>query len=149
MQIRKIKPQHAKELIELSQQNFGDESWTEKQLADIITDDNYICIALIEDEKMLSYLIAVQSLDDVNIVSIATKEGHKNKGYATKLIKWMIALCQYVEKTLSLEVKSKNITAINLYQNLGFEKVHERKNYYRDGDTALIMFHVTKDSQKA
>ncbi len=141
MQIRKIKPQHKTALIELSKNSFGEESWTEKQLEDAITDDNYICIGLLDGDEMLSYLIAVQTLDDINIVSIATKEQHQKRGYASMLIKWMINLCFNVDKTLSLEVKSKNEKAINLYTKLGFKTLHSRPKYYRDGDTALVMFY--------
>ncbi len=141
MQIRKIKPQHKTALIELSKNSFGEESWTEKQLEDAITDDNYICIALLDGDEMLSYLIAVQTLDDINIVSIATKRQHQRCGYASMLIKWMINLCQNVDKTLSLEVKSKNKEAIDLYTKLGFKTLHSRPKYYRDGDTALVMFY--------
>ena len=145
MQIRKIKPYHKKALIELSRSNFGDESWTDEQLGNAIINDDYICIALLDGDNVLSYLIAVQRLDDVNILSIATSKDNQNKGYATMLIKWMINLCQNVDKTLSLEVKSKNKTAINLYTTLGFKKIHERPRYYKDGDSALIMFYNFTD----
>ena len=147
MQIRKIKPFHKDMLIALSKQNFKDESWSNEQLENAIEDDNYICIALLDDDDMLSYLIAVQTLDDINILSIATKKECQKNGYATMLIKWMVNLCRQVDKTLSLEVKSKNSVAINLYTNIGFKKIHERKNYYRDGDTALIMFYDFTDKE--
>lgn len=140
MEIRKIKPNHCELVYNISSTQFKDESWTQDQFLQSISDDNYICAGLFDNGELFSYVIAIQSLDDINILSIATKEEYKHNGYATRLIKWYKNLAQVVEKTLSLEVKSKNTNAINLYQNLGFKKVHERKNYYKDGDTALIMF---------
>lgn len=38
-----------------------------------------------------------------------------------------------------LEVSSTNETAMGLYGSLGFEVIHRRKGYYRDGSDALIM----------
>ena len=140
MEIRKIKPQHLPQLLELSVEQFGNESWTEQQLSSSIVDDNYICAGLFDDEKLFCYVIAIQSLDDINILSVATKEEYKKNGLATRIITWYKNLAMQVEKTLSLEVKSKNTIAQNLYQKLGFKKVHERKKYYKDGDTAIIMF---------
>ena len=40
---------------------------------------------------------------------------------------------------ITLEVASKNIAAINLYEKFGFEIVNVRKNYYPDGDDAYLM----------
>ena len=140
MQIRKIKVEHFDQLYSLSKLIFKEESWSKDQLREAIEDDNYLCISLMDEGKILAFLIAVQSLDDINIVSVATHSNNKKKGYATRLLNWMINLAKYVEKTLSLEVKSKNEVAIKLYEKLGFVKVHERPRYYRDGDTALIMF---------
>ncbi len=38
-----------------------------------------------------------------------------------------------------LEVHEKNLKAIKLYAGLGFKEVGRRKNYYRDGASALLM----------
>ena len=140
MLIRKIKPVHLKEVYEISTQQFGSESWTMEQFRDSIQDDNYICVALLYRAKVVSYVIAIQTLDDINILSVATKEEFKKQGLATQLINWYKELSLAVEKTLSLEVKSQNTPALNLYTKLGFCEVSKRKNYYKDGDTAIVMF---------
>ena len=43
------------------------------------------------------------------------------------------------KEVISLEVNEKNIIAINLYKNFGFEKVGRRKKYYNGIDDAIIM----------
>lgn len=40
--------------------------------------------------------------------------------------------------TWHLEVHEENRAAISLYERVGFEKTHVRKNYYPDGRSALI-----------
>ena len=42
-------------------------------------------------------------------------------------------------KHITLEVASRNTTAIHLYEKLNFQKISIRKNYYRNGDDAIIM----------
>ena len=140
MEIRKIKPMHIDDLFNLSQEQFKAESWTKNQFDECIVDDNYICAGLFDQGKLVCYVVAIQSLDDINILSIATKNEYQKQGHATRLVTWYKNLASQVEKTLSLEVKSKNIVAINLYQKLGFKQVHTRKKYYKDGDDAIIMF---------
>ena len=41
-------------------------------------------------------------------------------------------------KVITLEVATKNIPALNLYEKFGFEVIHVRKNYYKDDDAYLM-----------
>ena len=140
MEIRKIRPYHIDELFEISKQEFKEESWTYDQLLSSIGDDNYICAGLFDEGHLVCYVIAIQSLDDINILSVATKNEYKRQGHATRLLKWYKNLAENVEKTLSLEVKENNEVAKSLYSKLGFKEVSQRKNYYKDGKTAIVMF---------
>ena len=61
------------------------------------------------------------------------------------LMKHIINFC--VEKNIkqiNLEVSSNNTTAINLYQNCGFQKVGLRKNYYGKYDAILFTKEINK-----
>ena len=72
MEIRKIKDFHIDTLFDLSKQQFKEESWTKDQFGECVTDDNYICAGLLDEGKLICYVVAIQSLDDINILSIAT-----------------------------------------------------------------------------
>ena len=78
----------------------------------------------------------LESMDSVDLLDIATKNKNKRQGYAKALLKHIINI---FDKPIFLEVKSKNQPAINLYTSVGFEVVNTRKNYYKDGDSALCM----------
>ena len=43
------------------------------------------------------------------------------------------------EHKLTLEVSKNNHIAQKFYHSLGFEQVHERKDYYKDGSAALVL----------
>ncbi|CAB4787806.1 unannotated protein [freshwater metagenome] len=40
---------------------------------------------------------------------------------------------------MMLEVKTDNLTAISLYESLGYAKLNIRKNYFGNGLDALVM----------
>ena len=140
MQIKKIESRHLNELFNLSVSKFKNESWTIQQFEDALKNNNYICYGVFEDDVLASYIIVLNSPDDLNILSIATKDEFLNKGYATTLISQIVDMANNT-KTISLEVKEKNTEAYNLYTKLNFNVVAVRKNYYKDGSNALIMFY--------
>ena len=72
---------------------------------------------------------------------LATSENNKNNGYAKSLIEYLQSYVKKQSKTLSLEVKENNLSAINLYTKLEFKVVYVRKHYYKDGQNAIIMFY--------
>ena len=141
MKIRKINVSNLNQIVEISNQQFGEESWTSEQFKDALQSKNYDCYAIMQDNILVSYCLVLDSVDDLNILSIATHNNYKNKGYATMLIEYVINQGNNENKTISLEVKQKNLIALNLYQKLNFKIVANRKNYYKDGDTACVMFY--------
>lgn len=141
MQIKKIDKNYLKNVIEISKSQFNSESWTDEQFEELLSNSNYSIYTLVCNNTLLSYCIVLESVDDLNIVSIATDKKHLNKGYATQLVEYVIKLGDDSNKTISLEVKSKNTNAVNLYKKLNFKQVYIRKKYYKDGDDALIMFY--------
>jgi ribosomal-protein-alanine N-acetyltransferase len=61
-------------------------------------------------------------------------------GLSKLLLDDFIKFCKFngIEK-IFLEVKDSNKVAIALYENFGFKKISQRKNYYSDGSNADIM----------
>jgi ribosomal-protein-alanine N-acetyltransferase len=45
----------------------------------------------------------------------------------------------YNAKECYLEVRESNIAAINLYKKLAFKQAKTIKNYYADGENAIVM----------
>ena len=140
MQIKKIDESFLNEIYKISFSEFCEESYSLSQLKDCLNNKDYICLGAFLNNEIISYIIALETVDDINILSIATKKEHKNKGFASSLIEEIKKYALNQKKSVSLEVKSKNITAYNLYNKLGFKVISKRLNYYKDKDTALIMF---------
>ena len=75
-------------------------------------------------------------LDIIDLLNIIVKPEFQNQGIGSILLKCIIDNKQ--DKKIMLEVRSKNINAIKLYQKYDFKIINIRKNYYKDDD-AIIM----------
>jgi ribosomal-protein-alanine N-acetyltransferase len=78
--------------------------------------------------------------DECELLSMAVMERNRRKGYATKLMEHAHGVMRrYGVIKFFLEVRESNIAAISLYSKLGYEKISEKKCYYSDSETAIVM----------
>ena len=94
-------------------------------------------IYLYKENNINKGFIHIQTgLDIIDLLNIIVKPEYQNQGIGSVLLKYIIDNKQ--EKKIMLEVRSKNINAIKLYQKYDFKIINIRKNYYKDDD-AIIM----------
>ena len=139
IKVVKLALNHINIVYKLSKEQFKEESWTLNQLIDSFNSGSTAFYGVFNKDELVCFASILISPDDINLLDIATKETYKKMGYAKKLLAFLISL-KSQEQTFSLEVKSKNTPAINLYTSMGFKTLNIRKKYYKDGDDALCMF---------
>ena len=88
------------------------------------------------NDQLVGFIHIQDLIDEIDIINIIINENYRRKGYASKLLDYVISISN--NKKLILEVSSLNIPAINLYKKYGFEQINVRKGYY-SGSDALIM----------
>jgi [ribosomal protein S18]-alanine N-acetyltransferase len=99
-----------------------------------------ICIAAIEERRMVGYLICSRYADVWHLMNIAVDPPARRRGIATALLEEMIARAGQ-DASYTLEVRPSNIYAIALYERFGFRSAGTRRRYYQDtGEDALIMW---------
>lgn len=92
------------------------------------------------DDKILAYVIIQTLYDEMEIMRFAVVPNRRREGLGKKLLKLLTSKAAELElKKIILEVNSINYKAINLYKSLGFIEVGRRKNYYKQGEDALLM----------
>lgn len=109
------------------------------KLNEMLDDDVSKIIVYESDDKVVGVIIATDLGETCDILSLVVDLEYRNKKIATNLIGYLIGDLSEGLKLITLEVATKNIPAINLYEKFGFEVVHIRKNYYQDGDDAYLM----------
>ncbi len=81
-------------------------------------------------------------LDEATLMDIVTKKNKRHQGFAKFVLNELLTIadeenCSFI----TLEVRENNLPAIHLYKQFGFKEVGKRKNYYKNGDTAILMTH--------
>jgi len=101
---------------------------------------------LIAEERLslaVGFLLSECVLDECCINTIAVSPAFRRRGIAKKLIESLFSIAkQRGIVSIHLEVRSKNLAAIALYNAMGFCSCGVRKAYYNDtGEDALLMCH--------
>ena len=75
-----------------------------------------------------------------HVVSFAVLEEYRGKGIGKKLVEQAIEGMKIKKCNESyLEVRTDNIPAIKLYENLGFNRIATLNTYYKDSRNAFLM----------
>jgi len=90
---------------------------------------------------IVGYAIGIIRYGSVgHIVSIAILKEYRQRGAGKRLLgKLMGELAAMGGREMRLEVRESNSQAISLYRAAGFEQKDVIKNYYADGESALVM----------
>lgn len=114
-------------------------AWTYDQLEHSLKLENVVCFVAKNDDKVLGFVILEETPFDFDILEIVVDPELRGRGIGASLMQKVLqhALASHKEKA-TLEVAFDNIAAIALYEKFGFSKIHERKNYYKNGKSALI-----------
>ena len=117
--------------------------WTEEAFKNEIVQNklaHYYVLSL--DDKVIGYGGLWHIMDEGHITNIAIDPSYRNKGYGKILMKNIMEESRKVGiEFMTLEVRVTNISAIKLYEALGFKTSGIRPKYYTDNqEDAKIMW---------
>ncbi len=106
-------------------------------IEDILKEDFSKIFVYEKDHKVVGFLHITVLYEVIDIVNICVDPDYRRQKIASVLFDYMFS--EFNEnKCFSLEVKTTNKAAINLYKKFGFEIIHVRNNYYKDQDAYLM-----------
>lgn len=138
MIIKNLYKKDAQLICDLYKNGFLD-GWNVNQINESFDSNRFLSIGAFINEKIVG-VITISTTDfDADLESIFVLEDFRRSGVATALFNEAEKQIKSkkIEK-LFLEVRKSNLTAINFYVKLGFNKISERKKYYSDGEDAVI-----------
>lgn len=91
-----------------------------------------------QTDVLNGFLVFRDSGDRLEIMVLATSPAFKRSGVMRLMLAELQRLAAQQNKAIGLEVHEKNQAARSLYVSLGFELLHRRKNYYKDGAAAEL-----------
>jgi ribosomal-protein-alanine N-acetyltransferase len=105
------------------------------EIKQILGADEEVALPPIDEraELVVGFIGVWMMPDDAHIVTIATRESHRRRGIAEKLLISAIDVSRARRQPmLTLEVRVSNEPAISLYEKYGFIEVGRRVRYYSD-----------------
>lgn len=102
------------------------------------------------DEKVSGYVIASIESRVGHILSIAVEPKERRRGIGTALFRELLKiLVSKKVRSVRLEVRRSNSIGRAFYKSLGFSESGVARNYYRDGEDAVVMSHTHDLSDNA
>jgi ribosomal-protein-alanine N-acetyltransferase len=144
-----IRPMHSKDLErvkEIDQLSFS-APWPDSAYRYELNENPQSSLWVAEDvsvrnqPRVLGMIVVWFIVDEAHIATLAVHPAHRGKGAAKRLIDATLREAyQKGMQTATLEVRSNNFAAQQLYRHFGFEIVGNRPRYYRDNnEDAIIM----------
>lgn len=125
---------------DIEKEAFVEQAWNLEMLKSEFQKENTLILLLRKDQSKIGYLLMRRILDEGELLRIAVRPAYQKKGLGKYLLESLFkkAKSQRIRK-IFLEVSERNISALKLYQRVGFQKVGLRKHYYGFNESALIM----------
>ncbi|MGL9751317.1 MAG: ribosomal protein S18-alanine N-acetyltransferase [Symbiopectobacterium sp.] len=93
--------------------------------------ERYLNLKLTRNDTLVAFAITQVVLDEATLFNIAVHPNHQRQGHGRLLLEQLIETLEARDiTTLWLEVRASNANAIALYEQLGFNEVSLRRNYY-------------------
>ncbi len=146
--LRPATPDDLEQILEIEGKSYP-EPWSREHFTIEMQTPHSRFLVLTDDETdsvVLGYLIYWIQAEGVSLLNISTHPKWRGLGFSKKMIQAMIneTVREEIPKII-LEVRASNRVAIRLYLQSGFKKTHERKNFYKDGESAVVMEMKTSD----
>lgn len=145
MEMHSMRVRDLEEIKDILQTDF-DNFWSFEIFKEEIVNNTSSYLVLKYDDEIVCYGGIKIILDEANIMNIVTKKDKRNQGFARFILNELINISEEENCTsITLEVRENNLPAIHLYELFDFKEVGRRKNYYKNGDTAILMTRKLKN----
>jgi len=127
------------EIVNYENEYFHNFTTYEKIIEDI--NNSLYQYYVLANAEIYGYVFVLVDEDKVQINSLVVVEKWRNKGYGKILLNNLLTKLKEIQiREITLEVRPSNIAALKLYNKFGFKQVAVRKNYYNNGEDALLMY---------
>ena len=144
--IRPMRKSDIDEVHKVEVDCFAD-PWSKKSLMDELK--NNLARYLVADlnGKIVGYIGIWLIVDEGHITNVAVHSDYRGLRIGDRLVHEMVELCKKEGVvSMTLEVRTSNTVAQNLYKKYGFKLAGIRKEYYSDNkEDAIILWNQLKD----
>lgn len=131
--IRPMRHHDLSEVMAIEEQSY-EFPWTPGIFSDCL-DNQYTAMVYVQNNRILAYFVSQFIVDECHLLNLCVRHEARGQGLGKKFIKYLIHLARQKDMgSIFLEVRVSNIVAIQLYDNLGFNEIGLRRDYYPDSN---------------
>jgi ribosomal-protein-alanine N-acetyltransferase len=138
--IREMKEENLERIVEIEKDVFPD-PWPLEMFYTHLLSDTCIKVVAELSGRIVGYLIGCEEGSKFHLRNMAVSRKHWRKGFGTKLLTYLLERLEKSTemKSCYLEHRIHNEAAFELYKSLGFTFKGIDKDYYNEGEDAVIM----------
>lgn len=104
--------------------------WTRGNFSDSLN-SGYSAWVLEDNEHIIGYALLMLVMDEAHLLNLSIAKVYQKQGLGRYLLEHMLTIAKsHKAANMFLEVRLSNITAIALYENMGFSEMAVRRGYY-------------------
>ncbi|MBI5485612.1 MAG: ribosomal protein S18-alanine N-acetyltransferase [Deltaproteobacteria bacterium] len=139
IQIRPMTSEDIEQVLHIEQASFP-LPWTREHFVSELEARHSFPYVAVTDGIVAGYVCLMSLFEEAQILDIAVAPEMRGRGIAQELLGHAIAVAREKEaELLALEVRVSNISAIALYERLGFVRTGLRQKYYEGREDAVLM----------
>ena len=142
-QLREMTKDDIETIVKGEEKVFGHSLGYDLIYSDLALNPYALYVVLEINDEIHGY-VGMWVTDNLEIINLYVDEEYQGMGFGSIIMDFVINICEQSNiQNLSLEVRSSNIKAINLYKKFGLKESHIRKNYYinenNETEDAIVM----------
>ena len=104
--------------------------WTRGNFSDSLS-SGYSAWVLMLNDQIIGYSLMMLVLDEAHLLNLSVAKPYQKQGLGRMLLEHMVSIAKNNQMAnMFLEVRPSNISAIALYENMGFNEMAVRRGYY-------------------
>jgi ribosomal-protein-alanine N-acetyltransferase len=104
--------------------------WTRGNFSDSLN-SSYSAWILMHNEEIIGYSLMMMVLDEAHLLNLSIAKTYQKQGFGRTLLEHMVDIAKNNQMAnMFLEVRQSNVSAIALYENMGFNEMAIRHGYY-------------------
>jgi [ribosomal protein S18]-alanine N-acetyltransferase len=138
-EVRNFRAEDADAVVAISEESPNAANWSKESYLKLAAENGSLLLVIETRANIAASLIGRRVADQAEILNLAVKQAHRRKGLGSALMS--AALKEFhlrSVKTVYLEVRQSNTSAIAFYERLGFIISGLRKGYYRTPDESAV-----------
>lgn len=105
--------------------------WTRGNFLDSVRAGYSVWVLRDASANLVAYSVMTLMLDEAHLLNLSVARRQQRAGLGWRTLEWMAEVARgYGARTMLLEVRPSNASAVRMYERYGFERIGVRRGYY-------------------